>query len=157
MLQWQRRLSGGIIGYWKRRFKRWRGRIVEPDEVVGFNFREQCEAFHRYLDDHGGGLFRVNDWSVPATKGKQSARDVRCPDLLVLFDALTSELGLTETEAMNAPLPWARWRWAMHAERKDWLQLLAPEDVQRMKDDKKRADEFAASIPPEQWAKPERN
>lgn len=130
---WNRRLSGGVFGAWRRRFKRLAYRLtknprfmVTPRDVVGFDFVEECRKFEHYIDEHGGGEFRVNDWSVPNTASthKEPTASVQAPPTEQLLSALVSEAGLDESEVLNMPLPLARWKWAIHAERKGWCKFV---------------------------------
>lgn len=139
--RWNRRLSGGFFGVWKRRGKRvaywlcnrvpilrsYRARfLVTPRDVIGFDFVEECRKFEHYIDEHGGGEFRINDWSVPNTASthKEPTAAVQAPPTEQLLSALVSEAGLDESEVLNMPLPLARWKWAIHAERKGWCKFV---------------------------------
>lgn len=146
MMQWQHKLSGGMSGVWRRRWAGWRGRHIEPNELIGFDLAEACGHFQRYLDEHGGGMERVNEWSIPITKatvGEGSHNVIYAPGFMVLLDALTSDLGLCESEALNVGLPWARWRWSIHAERKGWCNLV---DADESHADQSAANDFAKTV-----------
>lgn len=134
---WQRRLSGGFFGVWRRRVRRalyWgcsrvpalhRHRakfLVTPRDVIGFDFVEECQKLEHYIDDHGGGEYRINDWSVPNTASvvKENPAKIQAPPTEQLLSALVSEAGMDESDVLNLPLPLARWKWAVHAERKGW-------------------------------------
>src|ERR1041385_8779712 len=89
MERWQFRLSGGWRGLFKRRWKRLRGGMPEPVECLGIDLANSCEEFQRYLDEHGAGLMRVNDWSIPVTKmDEKNAISINGPPYMVLLDAL---------------------------------------------------------------------
>ncbi len=144
MKQWQYNLSGRLWGVLCRWWKRLRNKIVEPHECLGIDLAAACEQFQSYVNEHGGGLIKVNEWSVPVTKSVQGeAMQINAPALAVLLDALISECGMNRSEVLNMSLPAARWHWAVHAERKGWVNLM---DVDEMKEDRRMADEFAAAI-----------
>ena len=142
--QWRHRLAGGFLGEWKRRIARSRGRYISPREQIGFNFSAECARFQTYLDEHGAGPSIVNDWSVPVTidLGK-GGRIPKTPWPMVLLDALQSDVGLRTSEAMNMPLPLARWMLAIHAERKGAVEIV---DRQQAAEDQRMADEIAARV-----------
>jgi len=146
MMRWQHKLSGGALGVWRRRWAAIRGRHVDPHELIGFDMDEVCGHFQRYLDEHGGSGERINEWSIPSTKatvGAGSHNVLYAPPFMALLDALTSELGLCESDALNVGLPWARWRWSIHAERKGWCALVDRDDYDA---DQHAANEFAKSV-----------
>jgi hypothetical protein len=169
MQQWQHRLSGGSFGAIRRRLKRIlamtnasnKSAVPTVEEIVGFNFHEQCDAFQNYIDQHGGGWVRVNDWSIPSTKvpvSDKGDRTIHSPPFMVLLDALVSEVGLSESEVLNMPLPMARWRWAIHGERKDRLVLQTDETAAIDAENRKLADEFARSgVALEEWIERQKN
>lgn len=160
---WHRRLSGGFSGVWKRRFKftayaicnrfkclkRFRAKfMVSPDDVMGFNVQQECKAFENYISEHGGSAFITNSWARPTTAAKQNqnSEPMRAPELMVLRDALTVEQGFSETEALNMPLPKARWERAIFCERKGWVRIVTDEDLKEMQSEKQRADAFAQAV-----------
>lgn len=153
--RWGRRLSGG----WTGRLRRWlrqklTKRIPTPDEIIGFNFFDECDKFARYLSDHGATPLVVNDWSRPTSVALvKSGGKLYAPELMVLLNLLTSELGIPEKEALNMPLPKARWTWAIHAESKGWSRIADPDELDA---DQQQANEFAAKVfanpdNPEKW------
>lgn len=142
--RWQRKLSGGLRGRVSRAIRRALRRYVSPDDVLGFNFADECARFERYIDEHGGGEFVVNDWSRPVTipKTKGSAT-MHAPELEVLLSLLTCELSVAESTALDMSLPLARWLWAVNAERRG---LVAIRDMDERTEDQKRADAFVATL-----------
>lgn len=146
--RWQRRLSGGYFGALGRKWRTWRGKLIEPREIIGFDFSEQCVAFQSYLNEHGYGT-PVNDWAIPLslpTNPDKQARSLSSPPLMVLVDALISELNLALSDALNLPLPFVRWMWAVHAERKGWCSVVGEMDMAEAKENQKLADDFARKL-----------
>ena len=142
--RWRYRLAGGFFGVWKRRRDRLCGKAVYPEEILGFDFPAECKKFQSYLDEHGGSGDVVNDWSRPQTMFDRESFGKACnaPEMEVIFDALVSELKLTEGEALNIGLPLARWRLATHAERMGWVTIVTDE----MRNDKQTLDETLAGV-----------
>lgn len=151
MFSWHRYLSGGHVGWMKRAIKRATGKYVLPDEVLGFNLVSSIVAFERYMCDHGGGNYRTTEWGRPRSMFKVSPKAqerLYAPELRVLADSLLTELALNESVVMNMPLCEARWRWAIHTERKGWSRLV---DRKEQEADQAMADAAAASVPADQW------
>ena len=156
---WQRRLAGGFFGKLKRTLKRAaylvcqrverlhrfrRTFLVTPNDVMGFDFVEECRKMERYIDEHGGGQYRINDWSVPDTASRHPEQmPTFTPATELLLSGLVSEVGLSESEALNMPLPKARWTWAIHAERKGWC-VIVDTDVRSAAQES--ANEFARKV-----------
>lgn len=145
MVALRRALSGGYFGELKRWIKRKRGKTVHPREIIGFNLAEECLNFEAYIDAHGAGIYRANEWSIPdtATNGDGKSLAIKAPFPMVLLDALRTECGIAESEALNMPLPYARWRQAIHNERMGRISLIDREELQA---DQQEANQFAAEI-----------
>lgn len=143
--RWQRRLSGGYWGALSRKVRTWRGKIVEPREIIGFDFPEQCNEFQGYLNEHGYGT-PTNDWAIPLSipaKSDKEAKAFSSPPLMMLVDGLISDLNLSLSDALNLPLPFVRWIWTVHAERKGWCSVVGEMDLAEAQENQKLANEFA--------------
>lgn len=123
--KWGHRLSGGFIGVWKRRAKRAIGRRIEINEITGFDFNGECAKFQNYLDTMGATQNVVNEWCRPITHSlsKEKPHRMAAPEMVLILNLLTSELGFSEMDALNMPLPLARWKIAVHAERKGAVRI----------------------------------
>ena len=109
--------------------------------MTGFDFRDECRKMERYIDEHGGGQYRVNDWSVPNTEATQKEHaPTQTPATELLLSGLVAEAGVDEPVALNMPLPQARWTWAVFAERKGWC-IIVDTDVKGAAQES--ANEFA--------------
>lgn len=112
-------------------------------EIVGFDFQSSCSFFQNYIDQHGGGIFRVNGWSSPITSSKSGSDcEMGAPEPMLLLDSLVSS-GFSLSDALDMPIPFARWLWAVGAERKRFISII-DEDVALA--DKLAADEFARKV-----------
>lgn len=148
MADWRYRLAGGFAGQLRRRWKKLRGQFVSPDEIIGLDVGAECARFQEYLDAHGVGWSMPNEWAVPRTVSVDQNRGepINSPGVMVLLDALTVDLRIPVSEAMNMPIALARWRWAVHAERKGLVRLLTPQSAEEAAEDQRAADEFAARV-----------
>lgn len=143
--RWRYRLAGGLKGSLRRRLARMRGRIVAPDEFLGINLRDECDRFQCYINDHGAVAAITNDWSSPVSAPTKAGESVESatPGVMMLLDGLVSEAGLSRAEALNMPLPLARWTWAVHAERKGWSRII---DLDEARKTQAEADEIARKV-----------
>ena len=151
MLQWHNRLSGGFSGRLRRAWKRQRGIVVTPGDVLGFDFAAECAAFERYLNAHIGDILtgdRPNEWCAPKRwkSGDDSTDQPGSPYFVALLDCATNELGLTQGEALNAPIPWLRWRWAVYSERHGQTRIVTDEALAEARRDQELANEFARKV-----------
>jgi hypothetical protein len=148
MSDWRYRLAGGALGVWRRRWKKLRGKLIEPRDIIGFDFFDECSKFQAYLDAHGMGWSFPNEWSVPRTVStdQQPGQPLNSPGVMALLDALTVDLRIPVGEAMDMPIALARWRWAVHAERKGLVKVLIPQSQEEAEEDQKAADEFARKV-----------
>lgn len=71
---------------------------------------------------------------------------MRAPELIAFADALITEGIATRAEVMDMPLPKVRWDWAVHAERKGWLEILNDEDLQESQTDQEAANDYAGRV-----------
>ena len=140
--RWAYRLSGGFVGVWKRRWKRITGRPLDVAEICGFNYQDELAKFQSYLDEMGATPHVVNKWARPVTKhiGESSPANYESPEMVLIVNFLTSEMGFSESAALNMPLPLARWKIATHAERKGSVRIV---NVDEEKIEQERANKFA--------------
>lgn len=146
--RWGWRLSGGWRGLVRRAlFRHVLRRTVTPEEVCGFSFLDECAKFQNYLDQYGVTGNVVNDWSRPTTmmakKQGDGKPELHTPDPALLFIALTTVLGCSDKEAKEMPLPQARWRWAIHAERTGMASIV---DVDKARDEQEMANNFVKQM-----------
>lgn len=142
MARWRWKLAGGRWGALRRLWRK-PGSLAE---LVGFDFAAECDRFQTYLDEHGAGQVRVNDWSIPCTQAKEgSMRTVRSPAPILILCALISELRLGFSESLNLPLPFARWLVAVQAERIGAVTVVDRDELAAEQDlaNKVAADAFA--------------
>jgi hypothetical protein len=139
---WRKSLTGGLIGQWRRQWRRMRGHIVGPYEVLGVDFPIECRNFQNYIDTFGGGIERINDWSIPITKEIQIGKPhpTKSPGVMLILDALQSEIGMKFNDIIDMPIPFVRWLFAVHCERACRSTIV---DIDEMNEDQKRADEIA--------------
>lgn len=147
IIKWQRRLSGGLLGRLRRKVKLMLGRELSMEEILGFNFEEECSKLENYFDQFGAGRYAVNNWARPTTrvdrKAAEAAKSTKVPEYEVLLELMVSELGFSESEARELPLPAARWKWAIHAERKGLLEIV---DIEEATEEFNLASEFERKV-----------
>lgn len=133
------------MGSLKRILARWRGGSVRPDDLLGLDFAAECKAMQEYVDQHGAGFEPVNEWSHPTASPTRAGESMgsAVPGILMLLDGLQSEIGFTTHEAVNMPLPLARWRWAIHSERKGWAKIIDVDESKKIQDE---ADAIARKV-----------
>lgn len=138
---WQYRLSGGL----RARIRRFFRKPTSISDLIGFDFEQEVYKFESYFDQHGGSDRRMNEWSVPFTKSTQKRSDFSddSPPFALLFEALISQCGFSESDAMNISLPKARWLIALNAVRRGATRIV---DQSQASSEQREADEIMRKI-----------
>lgn len=144
--QWRNRLNYGIAGWIGRRVRKLLSKEVTSKHILGIDLEKEAEAFQCYMDAHGCGLSRINDWSRPATRSNYDSKSggiIRSPEWFLLLTALLSDFNMPLEKALDLPIAYVRWLSAAKAERSGQVSVV---DVDELTEDKRLADEFAKKV-----------